>query len=76
MPLISLTFNHFVPDELHLVLIITDVLLKNLIDDTLEIDGEYKVRRMIPFSFETIDRIFEYRVDGFHIIFGTTRRRK
>ncbi|CAC5411399.1 unnamed protein product [Mytilus coruscus] len=54
MPLLSLPVNHYVPDELHLMLRITDVLLRNLIDDAKEMDGDSKVRRMIPIHLKKI----------------------
>lgn len=45
-PFLSLRVDHFIPDELHLMLRVTDVLLRNLIDDAKELDAELKVKRL------------------------------
>ena len=47
-PLVSLPIVHFVPDELHLMLRITDVLLRKLIDDAHKLNGDLKVKREVP----------------------------
>ena len=37
-PLFNIAFDHVIPDELHLILRITDVMLTNLLDDAMERD--------------------------------------
>ncbi|CAC5402564.1 unnamed protein product [Mytilus coruscus] len=41
-PLLELSVNHYVPDELHLLLRISDILMRNLIFDSKDKDDKYK----------------------------------
>ncbi|CAG2189964.1 unnamed protein product [Mytilus edulis] len=67
MPLISLPVNHYVPDELHLMLRITDVLLRNLIDDALEMDDDSKMRRIIPINLKKLTELLQSCGVSFHM---------
>lgn len=56
-PLLKLRVDHFIPDELHLMLRITDVLIRNLIDDARELGADLKVKREVPVHFEKLTEL-------------------
>jgi len=66
-PLLSVDINHFVPDELHLMLRITDILLRNVIDDCKNKDN---IRKDIVNSGNPVNIVnFENLVQSCGIVF-------
>lgn len=55
-PLSKVSVDHFIPDELHLMLRITDVLLRNLIDDSKDKDDMAKQNNQ---KVQCIDNLVE-----------------
>lgn len=53
-PLLNIELDHYIPDELHLLLRVMDVLLRNLIDDALSKDISAKIRGGATDNFEIL----------------------
>jgi len=67
-PLLSVDINHFVPDELHLMLRITDILLRNVINDCKNKDDN--IRKDIVNSGNPVNIVnFENLVQSCGIVF-------
>ena len=58
-PLLDLQIDHYLPDELHLMLRITDVLLRNLIYDAKSLDSNAKVNRLPQIHLKGLVKIIQ-----------------
>ena len=58
-PLLDVPIEKYVVDELHLMLRITDVLIRNLIDDAKSLDDESKVNGQKSQNVENLAKLFQ-----------------
>ena len=56
-PLLSITLDHIIADELHLLLCVSDVLLKNVIWEVMDWDKEEQVAQKDKNKHQHLDKL-------------------
>ncbi|CAC5386550.1 unnamed protein product [Mytilus coruscus] len=58
-PFLNLSVDQYIPDELHLMLRVTDILLRNLINDAKDLDSDLKLKRLPQTNLKKLTELIQ-----------------